>query len=71
MIDRIHTFKVHDWVEILPSTLRWAAPGRYKIIRLIPCDSSEPRYCIRSARENHDRVVAECDLVASVEAAAN
>ena len=69
MSDRVHVFKVHDWVEILPSTLRSAAPGRYQVLRLIPRDSGEPRYCIRSEREKHDRVVAECDLTLSPELA--
>ena len=67
MTDRVHAFKVHDWVDILPSTLRTAAPGRYRIVRLIPRDSGEPRYCIRSAQEKHDRVIAECDLMHSPE----
>jgi hypothetical protein len=67
MSDRLHSFKVHDWVDILPSTLRSAAPGRYQIVRLIPCDSGDPRYCVRSAREKHDRIVSECDLMHSAE----
>ena len=67
MIDRVHVFKVDDWVDIVPSTLRTAAPGRYRVLRLIPRDSGEPRYCIRSEREKHDRVVAECDLTLSTE----
>ncbi len=62
MTDRLHQFKVDEWVDIVPSTLRSAAPGRYRIVRLIPCDSEEPRYCIRSAHEKHDRVVPEHDL---------
>lgn len=62
MTDRLHQFKVGDWVDIVPSTLRSAAPGRYRIVRLIPCDSNEPRYCIRSTHEKHDRVVPEHDL---------
>ncbi len=62
MTDRLHKFKVDEWVDIVPSTLRSAAPGSYKIVRLIPSDAEEPRYCIRSAKENHDRVVSEHDL---------
>ncbi len=62
MTDRVHQFKVGDWVDIVPSTLRSAAPGRYKIVRLIPCDFNDPRYCIRSADEKHDRVLPEHDL---------
>jgi hypothetical protein len=60
--DRLHQFKVDEWVDIVPSTLRSAAPGRYQIVRLIPCDAQVPRYCIRSEHEKHDRVVHEHDL---------
>jgi hypothetical protein len=62
MTDRLHQYKVGDWVDIVPSTLRSAAPGRYRVVRLIPCDAEEPRYCIRSTDEKHDRVVPEHDL---------
>jgi hypothetical protein len=62
MSDRLHQFKVGDWVDILPSTLRSAAPGRYRIVRLVPCDANDPRYCIRSDNEKHDRVLPEHDL---------
>lgn len=62
MTDRTHQFKIDEWVDILPSTLRSAAPGRYRIVRLIPCDAENPRYCIRSPNEKHDRIVPEHDL---------
>lgn len=62
MTDRLHRFKVGEWVDILPSTLRSSAPGHYRIVRLIPCDAEDPRYCIRSTYEKHDRVVPERDL---------
>ena len=70
MTDRLHAFKIGDWVEILPSTLRSSAPGRYEIVRLIPCDAGDPRYCIRSAQEKHDRVVPERDLLRGADALA-
>lgn len=68
MTDRAHQFKVGDWVDIVPSTLRSAALGRYRIVRLIPSDSNAPRYCIRSSEEKHDRVLPEHDLRAVDEA---
>jgi hypothetical protein len=68
MIDQFHAYKLHEWVDVLPSTLRMAAPGRYQIVRLIPRDANEPRYCIRSAKEKYDRVVSEYDLTRSVDA---
>ena len=62
MSDRMHQFKVGEWVDIVPSTLRSAASGRYRIVRLIPCDADNPRYCIRSEQEKYDRVLPEHDL---------
>lgn len=63
MSDRVHRFKVGQIVEILPSTLRSAATGDYEIVRLVPCDSNDPQYRIKSRNEKHERVVAERDLV--------
>ena len=31
-------------------------------------DSNDPRYCVRSAKEKHDRIVSECDLMRPVPA---
>ncbi len=62
MTDKLHRFKVGEWVDIVPSTLRSAEPGRYQIVRLIPSDSEDPRYCVRSPNEAHDRVLPEGDL---------
>jgi hypothetical protein len=59
----VHRFKVGQIVEILPSTLRSAATGDYEIVRLVPCDSNDPQYRIKSRNEKHERVVAERDLV--------
>jgi hypothetical protein len=59
----MHRFKVGQIVEILPSTLRSAATGDYEIVRLVPCDSNDPQYRIKSRNEKHERVVAERDLV--------
>jgi hypothetical protein len=68
MTDKMHRFKVDDWVDIVPSTLRSAEPGRYRIVRLIPCDADDPRYCLRSPNETHDRILSERDLRAVNEA---
>ncbi len=63
MSDRKHRFKVGQIVEILPSTLRSAAPGNYEIVHLIPCDANDPQYRIKSLKEKHERVLPERDLV--------
>ena len=41
---------------------KWAADGEYKVIRQLPESGGELRYCIKSAREPHERVVREDDL---------
>lgn len=63
MSERIHRFKIGQIVEILPTTLRSSAPGQYEIVRLVPCDSNDPQYCIKSRIEKHERIVSERDLL--------
>lgn len=63
MTDRQHRYRIGQIVELMPNTLRSAAPGRYEIVRLVPCDAQDPRYRLRSLAEKHERVVPECDLV--------
>lgn len=57
-----HRFKVGQMVELLPTTLRSAAPGAYEIVRLIPIESGAPQYCLKSRDEKHERIVTEHDL---------
>ena len=62
MSDVIHRFKIGQIVEIQTSTLRLAAAGRYEITRLLPCDSNDPQYCLKSENEKYERIVPERDL---------
>lgn len=64
MTDQTHRYKVGDVVEIMRSTMRSAAEGDYEIVRLIPCDSNDPRYCLKSRSEKYERIVSEGDLLA-------
>jgi hypothetical protein len=41
---------------------KWAAGGEYKVIKQLPESGGELRYCIKSAREPHERVAREDDL---------
>jgi hypothetical protein len=66
-----HRFKIGQMVELLPTTLRAAAPGVYEIVRLIPIESGAPQYCLKSTGERHERIVAEHDLVLVAEPAAS
>lgn len=62
MSDIIHRFKVGQTVEIQPSKLRRAVAGRYAITQLLPCDSNDPQYRLKSEDEKHERIVPERDL---------
>jgi len=52
-------------VSVARTIRRPTAPGSYEIRSLVPAsesDPQDPRYRIRSASENHDRIVPESDL---------
>jgi hypothetical protein len=63
MSDVIHRFKVGQTVAMQPSKQFSAAPGLYSITRLMPRDSNEPQYCVKSQEEKHERVVPERELL--------
>jgi len=41
---------------------RHAAEGVYVVVRPLPSDDGERRYCIKSASEQYQRVVKESDV---------
>jgi hypothetical protein len=60
-----HKFSVGQVVDLTPSLLRAAAPGRYEVRQLMPPsdrDAGDPSYRIKSIEEKHERVVFESDL---------
>ena len=63
MVERIHTFKVGQTVDLIPSTLRFAAKGSYQIVGLRPIEGSDTQYRVKSRSETYERVVSECDLI--------
>lgn len=63
MTDRQHRFRIGQMVEIMPTTLRQAVTGRYEIIRLVPCDSNDPRYRLKSEDEKYERILSETELI--------
>jgi hypothetical protein len=65
MADPVHKFKIGQTVNLIPSTSRSAASGRYEIVSLRPADGGSPQYRIKSKNENHERVVSEGDLILS------
>jgi hypothetical protein len=65
MSDPTHKFKVGQTVDLIASTFRSAASGRYEIISLRPADGGDPQYRIKSKSEAHERVVTESNLILS------
>ena len=65
MTDTMHKFKIGQDVDLITSTARSAASGRYEIISLRPADGGDPQYRVKSKSESHERVVSESDLVSS------
>jgi hypothetical protein len=65
MTDRSHRFRVGQTVRLIQSMSRSAAAGQYEIVSLRPADGEIPQYRIKSRSENHERVVAENDLILS------
>jgi len=66
MTDALHKFKIGQAVDLIPSTARSAATGRYQIVSLRPTDGGgDPQYRVKSKNEAHERVVSESDLVSS------
>ena len=53
-------FNVGDVVSCIPDMfLRYAAPGRYKVIATMPDRDGDHMYKIKSPLEEHERVVKE------------
>jgi len=66
MTDALHKFKIGQAVDLITSTARSAATGRYQIVSLRPTDGGgDPQYRVKSKNEAHERVVSESDLVSS------
>jgi len=58
-----HKFAVGDRVEFLPGRYDGNVPrGTYTVARLLPSESAENQYRVKSVRDNHERVVRETQL---------
>jgi hypothetical protein len=58
----MHKYQVGQSVDLIRRVIRQAAKGSYEIIRLMPENEDDPRYCIKSSAERHERVVPESEL---------
>jgi hypothetical protein len=57
-----YKFKIGESVFFLPKPPSAAPRGAYQIVRRLPAAEGEFQYVIRSAYEDHQRVVKESDL---------
>ena len=62
----MHHFRAGEVVTFIPDLfVRHAAPGRYEIVARMPDRDGDHMYRIKSALEEHERVVKESALVKS------
>jgi hypothetical protein len=63
----LHRFRQGQQVEIVRSTMRFAAAGVYEVVALLPLEGDGPKYRLKGRNEKHERVVAERDLLDALE----
>lgn len=56
-----HKFKVGDTVTFARSFVKLPA-GPFEVIRLLPSETQDPAYRIKSKSEQHERVVREYEI---------
>ncbi len=58
-----HSFSVGQSVEFVPGRFDGSAPwGTYKVLRLLPNDSSDREYRVKNSHDGHERVVRESQI---------
>lgn len=57
-----HKYSVGDFVLFAGSTGRRGMPGEYEILRLLPIESGQIQYRLRSKLERTERVAREDEL---------
>ena len=59
----MHQYRIGETVECLFDVFtRYAAPGNYKVLGLLPAREGQLHYRIKSPLEDHERVMMECLL---------
>lgn len=60
---RKHKYKIGQVVSFSPGLLGGAAPaGRYEITRLLPSETADWQYRVKSVTDGHERVVRESQI---------
>jgi hypothetical protein len=57
-----HKFHIGETVMLRPAVSRNVAGGAYEVAKQLPHNGSEFEYRIKSANEEHERVVRESEL---------
>ena len=57
-----HKFHVGESVTVMPVLSRNMPGGVYQVTKQLPHNGREFEYCIKSANEEHQRVVRESEL---------
>ena len=58
-----HKFAVGQTVEFRPGPRDGNVPrGRYRVQRLLPSETRDPRYHVKHVADGHERVIAESQL---------
>jgi hypothetical protein len=57
-----HKYKMGQQVIYYPPKNSLFGPSKYKILRLLPIEDGEPKYRIKSATEDFERVATETQL---------
>jgi len=62
----LHRFQIGDAIELVPQHFTPRdANGSYTVTRLLPNDSPDREYRVKSGRDGHERVVRESEMRAS------
>jgi hypothetical protein len=63
MAMQMHRFGIGDRVNFVGRVRIGAATGEYEVVRLLPVESGQVLYRIKSVLERHERVVGEEHLM--------
>ena len=58
-----HRYRIGEDIELIPRSFTPRdAGGQYTVTRLLPNDSSDREYRVKSGRDGHERVVRESEM---------
>jgi hypothetical protein len=57
-----HKFEVGETVQVMPAISRYVPGGAYEVTKKLPHNGREFEYRVKSASEQHERVMRESEL---------